>query len=351
MATSKHIKNAFALAKIYIKGFVMNHYLFRFQHNAFLVTFKDDLLEWKPDIVHCNDWQTLSLGAFIKSRTGSKLIFDSHELETHRNPPLPVNRKRWMEQYEQTYLRECDCVTTVCEPISEYLSKQYKIEPPLVIYNSPIYPNSYPAHKDWGRLVGNSDIRKETNLSPDEFLLVSVGNATVNRGIENILEALPGLLENIHLAIVGKITPAFKDLLKNIVASHGLQKRVHFVQPVNPTCVVDFIRTADAGIISLIPATLSYDYALPNKLFECAYAGLSIVASDTQEVQRKVKDYELGEIYKAGDVQALRTALLRVYNNQKAQGHKKRNNERFIENHNFEVCAETLLHKFEVKRA
>lgn len=349
MEVFKLLKKASALAKTSIKGFVMNRYLFRFQQNAFLLTFEEDLLDWKPNIVHCNDWQTLSLGARIKSLVGSRLVFDSHELETHRNPPLPANRKRWMERYEQKHLRQCDFVTTVCEPISEYLMEHYEIEPPLVIYNSPIYPNLYPAHEDWGRLPGESDVRSEANLLLNDFLLVSVGNATVNRGIEDIFEALPGLPEDIHLAIVGKVTPAFKEVLQNLIESRALQKRVHFIEPVNPTCVVDFIRTANVGVISLIPATLSYDYALPNKLFECAFAGLSIVASDTQEVQRKVKNYELGTIYKAGDITELRTALKKAYDQQKAEGNEGRSHQLFTENHGFEACAKKLLSRFEAK--
>ena len=326
----------------------MNRYLFRFQHNAYFSMFKDELLEWHPNIVHCNDWQTLSLGAFAKSEIGSKLVFDSHELETHRNPPLPKNRKRWMERYEQKYLRKCDLVTTVCEPISEYLEKQYNIERPLVVYNAPIHQHLYPAHEDWGRLVHRSDIRQEANLSSDDFLLVSVGNATVNRGIENVLEALVNLPQNIHLAIVGKVTQQFRELLGSLINQYHLQERVHFIPPVNPTCVINFIEKADAGIISIIPATLSYDYALPNKLFECAFARLPIIASDTQEIKRKVVEYSLGVVYQSGNIEELRQAVKKVYDNSKLKGFKQPTHQRFVEDHRFEKCAINLLKRFDV---
>lgn len=321
----------------------MNRYLFRFQHDAFLSTFKDDLLEWQPDVVHCNDWQTLSLGALAKSEIGSKVIFDSHELETHRNPPLPKNRKLWMERYEEKYLHKCDFVTTVCEPISEYLGKHYDIERPLIVYNAPIQPNPYPAHEDWGRLTYGSDVRREAELSEYDFLLVSVGNVTVNRGIENILEALVELPENIHLAIVGKVTPQFRELLDGLIDLYHLHTRVHFIPPVNPTSVVDFIKTADAGIISIIPKTLSYDYALPNKLFECTFAGLAIIASDTQEIKRKVIEYDLGEVYDSDNIDELRDAVIKVYDNSKSKGYKKPVHRSFAKDHNFEACAEQIL--------
>jgi len=331
------------------KTFVIGRFLFRFQHKAYLLTFEDDLREWQPDVVHCNDWQTLSLGSLIKDETGSTLIFDSHELETHRNPPLPENRKRWMERYEAYYLVQCDTVTTVCEPISSYLSDRYGIERPLVVYNSPVYPNSYAAHEDWGRLPAQSDVRREAGLSEDDFLLVSVGNVTVNRGIENILEALPDLPDDVHLAIVGKAEPSFKHVLQEIVDKYGINQRVHFIKPVNPTCVVDFVKTADVGVISLIPETLSYDYALPNKLFECAYAGLVIVASDTQEVARKIREYNLGLTYGSGDVDDLRSKLLEVYHHNQQASPQKKSNKKFIKDHEFERCVGELSAKLEMK--
>jgi len=331
------------------KAYVVRKYLFRFQHNAFLLTFEADLREWQPDIVHCNDWQTLSLGSMMKAEAGSSLVFDSHELETHRNPPLPPNRKRWMERYEAKYLAHCDFVTTVCAPISRYLSDRYGIEQPFVIYNAPIYPNRHAAHEDWGRLVAQSDVRKEAGLSADDFLLVSVGNVTVNRGIENILEALPGLPRNVHLAIVGKAEPSFKQALRILVDEYEIDDRVHFIKPVNPTCVVDFIKTADVGVISLIPETLSYDYALPNKLFECAYAGLVIVASNTQEVTRKIREYDLGLTYAAGNTDALRLTLLEVYRQNEHSNMPKRPNKQFMADHDFARCVGQLSAQLEIK--
>lgn len=339
----KKIRKTIALIKTYINS----RLLYRYQHNAFLLTFRDDLLEWKPEIVHCNDWQTLSLGQTIKAQLNSKLIFDSHELETHRNPPLPESRKRWMEHYEAKYLANCDFVTTVCNPISNYLSRRYNISEPLVIYNSPILDTKRDAPEEWGRIAENTDVRLETKLDVTDFLLVSVGNATVNRGIENIFEVLPKMPNDVHLAIVGKVIPSFKKELESLIDKLNIKTRVHFIKPVGPTWVVDFIRTADVGLVSLIPMTLSYEFALPNKLFECAYAGLPIIASNTYEVEKKVKKYNLGHTYEAGNVDDLHKTLLKIYDERKTLKVKTKPNKAFMDKHDFEQSVGHLLKQLE----
>lgn len=42
-------------------------------------------IKLKPQIIHCNDTLVLPLGVILKIFTGSKLIYDAHELESNRN--------------------------------------------------------------------------------------------------------------------------------------------------------------------------------------------------------------------------------------------------------------------------
>lgn len=323
--------------------YLVRHFLYKYQHNAYSITFYDKILEWQPDVIHCNDWQTLSLGVLIKNNCNAHVIFDSHELETHRNPPLSKRRKRWMEAYERKLFPSCDLITTVCEPISAHLANEYNITKPAIIYNAPVEAKGNYGLERWGRISTNTDLRSETNCAKNVFLMVMVGNVTVNRGFETTLKALQSLPEDIHLAILGSISRDFRKILFDLMAKYNLQDRVHILPPVNPKCVVDYIKSADVGLISLIPATLSYDFALPNKLFECVFAGLPIIASDTQEIGKKVIQYQLGSLYEAGNVESLKLSVLAMYENKQIHKNSVQSKKSFIQDHDFERNSQCIL--------
>ena len=58
---------------------------------------------FRPQVIHCNDWLVLPIAVFVKIVTGSKLIYDAHELEsqTTNDPNFPsafvlrVERTLW----------------------------------------------------------------------------------------------------------------------------------------------------------------------------------------------------------------------------------------------------------------
>ena len=54
----------------------------------------------------------------------------------------------------------------------------------------------------------------------------------------------------------------------NIAEKYKVSSRFTILPPVPYDNVVDYIKEADLGIISVQPVTLSYKYCMPNKLFE-----------------------------------------------------------------------------------
>lgn len=324
---------------------LMRRIFYKYQHTAFHLVFEELLVDWSPDLVVCNDWQTLSLGATLKEKNGAKLIYDSHELETHRNPPLPKARKKWMENYERKHLKSCDLITTVCEPIADYLQQNYGVKKPLVITNAP-HKETKPlseVFERWGRLPEKSTLRNECGFGPDDLVLVIVGNATVNRGIETAIKAISTLPHDVKLAVLGNVVPKFKESLDQLVRECDVESRIKFVEPVHPTAVVNFLRTANVGLIPLIPATLSYDFALPNKFFECAFANLPIIASDTIEIKRMIVKYSLGHTFSAGDSKDLACVLTDFRQKWLNNELLETDNTAFIDEFCFEQSEQTLL--------
>ncbi|MCY4333774.1 MAG: glycosyltransferase family 4 protein [Litoreibacter sp.] len=284
------------------------------------MVFQEEITAWKPDIVHAHDGIALPLAAKVAKSCGAKLVFDSHELETHRNPPLPWLRKMQVVHLEKTYLPRADIVVTVGHKIAEYLEKTYRIRKPLVLYNSPREtPLPIP---DRLSTPDRSDLRDELMVPKNAFLIVHTGNVTFNRGIEQSVIGLskasedPGFRKmyrgGIHFAMVGNTVPAVVKRVEALHKKYGESIKLHFVPPIAPNQIIDYIKTGDASISPGIPLVLSYEFGMPNKLFEAILAGLPIVAADLVEKKKLIADYGLGMSYQADDTNKLAEAFLEV---------------------------------------
>lgn len=285
-------------------------------HHFFRALFEDEIVAWKPDVVHAHDGMSLPLGVIAAQRSNARLVFDSHELETHRNPPLSPRLRRNVEKIEQRYLPMADAVTTVGHKIAEHLETQYAIARPRVIYNAP--PQSLrPLPKKWQQ-PGRTSLRAEAGIPANAIVLVYTGNIAVNRGVEQTLKGMANYLkredavQSIRLSMVGNIHPKTFAKITQLAETLGLKGHIHFHDPVSPTAVVDFIAEGDIAVIPIIPAALSYEYAMPNKLFESMLAGLPILGARLIEMAPFIEDHELGVCYDPLSASAFANALAQL---------------------------------------
>jgi glycosyltransferase involved in cell wall biosynthesis len=56
----------------------------------------------------------------------------------------------------------------------------------------------------------------------------------------------------------------------------------------------------------------SHRLALPNKLFHAVQAGVPVIATNVSELAGVVREYDLGELYEAGDAQSMQKAIERA---------------------------------------
>ncbi len=294
---------------------IVNRFSKAIIHHAFAATYSPHLAAWAPDVIHAHDLTALPAAVKAASNSDTKIIYDAHELETHRNPPPPPVVKAAISWTEKRYIKKADEVITVCEPIADYLGNLYGIKKPHVVMNTPIYPFSEkrngtflfedtiiknPDNHWHAAKKSNKDLRKTAGVPKDKKIAIYVGLVTVNRGIETVIEALPQL-PDVYLVTVGPTNPATVEMLIEMANELGVGDRFILLPPEPATHVVDFVTGADFGVCPIWPITKSYDWALPNKLFEMTFAGLPIVASNTQEVSRFLNSNDLGLIYKFDD--------------------------------------------------
>ncbi|SFR64638.1 glycosyltransferase [Litoreibacter janthinus] len=318
------------------------------------MVFQKEMTDWQPDIVHSHDGISLPLAAKVAEACNAKLVFDSHELETHRNPPLPWLRKMQVVHLEKKYLPKADVIFTVGHKIAGYLEKTYKIARPIVLFNSP-------RKKSWPILerqmtLDRSDIRDELMIRDGAFLIVHTGNVTFNRGLEQAVIGLSKAADNadfmekyprgIHFAMIGNRVPAVVNRIEALHRKYGENIGLHFVPPIAPNGIVDYIKTAHACISPGIPLVLSYEFGMPNKLFEAILAGRPIVAADLVEKKKLIADNQLGVSYEADNTDELAAAFLEVALNYDTYIRSPERHEALVEKFCWEAQEKKLLEAY-----
>jgi glycosyltransferase involved in cell wall biosynthesis len=224
-----------------------------------------------------NDLDTLPacyLGSKIQN---SKLVYDSHEYFTE-TPELQGRdfvRKFWL-LIEKIILPRIGKAITVSQPIADVYSKKYGVEM-VVVRNLPEM---------------NRDIILEDVCFPTKNKVVLYqGVLNPGRGIKILIEALK-YLDGVDLAIIGY--GKVKEDLINFAKYQMMEDRVHFIGRVAYDKLPNYSKKASVGMVLEEPMGKSFEFSLPNKLFDFIHAGLPFVAAPLIEVSKIVNKYNVG---------------------------------------------------------
>jgi glycosyltransferase involved in cell wall biosynthesis len=243
----------------------------------------------KPVVYHCHDLNSILAGFRARRLHPAPVIYDAHELWPHRNRPDARRRKTWvMEKADRYCSRHADGVITVNESIARHMEKRYGLPEVVVIRNIP----ALAARDEPPPFAVLDDLPRPR--------LVYVGGIQTNRGIEQVIDALPQIEGAVFFA-VGPGDDSYRAALERRAAEHGVAGRVRFLPRVPIASVVRTVTQGDLGMCLFQGGYLSYYWTLPNKFFEYIHAGVPVLASDFPETRRLVDRYEIGAVCDPGD--------------------------------------------------
>lgn len=266
----------------------------------------------QPDLIHAHDVEMMPVAARAVARARAQgrvvpWIYDAHEwvVGLSRYAGRTPRRIAAWAGLEREYIGSADAVITVSEELADALQRRYRLRSrPAVVLNIPPVPER--------SVELGGGIRAAIGLDSGVPLLVYSGGVQQARGVQTAVAALADL-PGVHLAVVAvpsAASPAMRALLAQATAL-GVADRVHAVDPVGPADVVDFLRTADIGLIPLRHFP-SHEFALANKLFEYLHAGLPMVVSDCRAQAAFVAEFGVGAIHRADDPADLARAVREV---------------------------------------
>ena len=233
------------------------------------------------DILHCNDLNALPIGVIIKKfyNKNVKIVYDAHEHESYRARYSQAMQKisRW---WEGKLIKYANKVITVSYSIADDYEKMYNIPKPAIVLNTPFYKE----------LKKQDIFREKFDIPKDDIIFLYQGGLSKERGILELARLIDGI-SGISYIIMG-----YGILEDEIVQFAKNSKNVYFHQAVSPEVLLDYTSSADIGVCIEKPICRSWDYALPNKMFEYLHANLVLLVGGLRDMKDFVRNNNIGFI-------------------------------------------------------
>ncbi len=237
------------------------------------------LHEKKFDLVVANEARVLALADRVAQ--GAPIWADMHEWAPEERTHILSWRllvAPLMTYLCRTYLPRVTATTTVCQSIADLYLENFGV-PTQVMRNSGPFQRLSPSPSVEGKIR-----------------LVHSGAAIHGRDLETTIDVVKALDERYTLdfyLVPGGDGGAY---MRSLVERAAGCKRIRFLDPVRPHELPETLNRYDVGVFWIPPTHTNARLTLPNKFFDYVQARLAIAVGPTIEMERLVKEYDLGVV-------------------------------------------------------
>lgn len=255
------------------------------------------IISCKPDIIHANDLETLLPAYYAAKKIKCKIIYDSHEIFVGNSGVSENIIKRLFWNFvEHKLIKKADAVVCVSNAAADYLADKYNIKKPMVITNC------------CNKQVINNNTKKS-----EKFEILNHGKFYTGRGFELMLKSAQ-ITDNKDIMYVLRGIGKLERMLKQYTENNNIQN-VTFKSPVKSYELISYAQKSHVGLAITIPINTNYRLSVSNRIFEYTAAGLPVIMSDIPEHRYLNEKYNFGIILKENTPEALREAVLLLYEN------------------------------------
>lgn len=204
-----------------------------------------DILEWKPDIVHSQcEFSTFGIAREIAFECGVPLIHTYHtvyEDYTHYFCFSHAMGKKMAKVFSKKILSDVNAVIAPSEKIKVMLNN-YGIDKDIYNIPSGINMEQYETNKSEIR----KKLRDSLGIKPDECILIYVGRLAKEKNIDELLGFLTKLDPDQRMLLVGD--GPYRAELEKKADEIGVRSRLIFTGMVSPKQVPDYYAAGDIFI-------------------------------------------------------------------------------------------------------
>lgn len=239
------------------------------------------LAKFRPQVVNAHALGVLPIACFYKKFFNARLVYDAHELETEQVGGKSL-RKILSKLLEKRLIHCHDLMFVVSESIADWYANTYHISRPSVVLNVPTQR----------ALKQNNHFREQLGIREDQVILLYQGGLMAGRGVHLILDAFRARTDDKVVAVF----MGYGELDVDVKKASAAHNNIFFFSAVSPAVVLEYTASADFGISLIENTCLSYQYCMPNKLFEYAMAGLPVLVSNMKDMSDLVCKNNMGTV-------------------------------------------------------
>ena len=274
-STQKGEKTIFKLHK----GFLSLTYYFNFIYRL-----KWNLFKSNASLFFAEDIYTLPFVVIFAKMKKADVIYDSRELFGHlaglKNRRIIQLVLGWIEKI---FIKKVDFVMVTGKMDEDYIRDKYGLVNTIVLRNLPFY----------SKPENIINLREKLFIRAEKKILIYQGVILHGRGLQYIFDVIKEL-PNCVLVIIG--SGEHEEYYKDLADKMNLHSQVFFMGKINQNELLSYTAAADVGLSLIENISLSYHYALPNKLFEYIMAEIPVVVSKLPQMVEIVMQYNVGEV-------------------------------------------------------
>ena len=290
------------------KGFLsLSFYL------KFIWHLKLKLFSTKATIIFAEDIYTLPFAVIFGKLKRAKIYYDSRELFGY----LAGLKEKKIKQLfwkltEKIFIKKADYVMVTGPMDGEFLIKEYGINNLILLRNLPRY------YKPELKL----DLHSHLQIHKSKKIILYQGVLLKGRGIEKVYSVLSELSDHVFV-IAG--SGEYEEHYQNLAEQMNLIDQVFFLGKLTQEDLPQVTASVDIGVSLIENLSVSYYYALPNKLFEYIMAEVPVITSNLPQMKEIVEKYDVGFAVDINNKAELIDALKKLAEDSRFYENKKQN--------------------------